>query len=235
MTSQTTTGYVPRAHRDKAYTTPRPDVFAMVPISALHVLDVGCSNGALGLSLKNAQPGRRVSGIEFDPDFAREAAASLDHVVQADLNALNWDEALAGHHFDCIVFADVLEHLVDPKRCLMQASKRLQPGGSVVVSVPNIRHVSALWAVFAVGRFPRRDRGLFDRTHLRWFTITDLRDLLADCGLRVCATAQALRWGDGGGGRLNRLLNRLPAALQRWAPVREFLTYQVCIRAEVAT
>lgn len=200
----------------------------------MNVLDVGCSNGALGLSLKVAQPGRRVSGIEFDPAFAHEAQAHLDQVVRADLDAMDWDEALGGQRFDCIVFADVLEHLADPKRCLEPACTHLRPGGTVVVSVPNIRHLSALWALFVVGRFPRRDRGLFDRTHLRWFTIGDLHALLADAGLRACATRQALRWGDAGGGRLNRLLNRLPLAVQRWTPVREFLTYQVCIRAEVA-
>jgi SAM-dependent methyltransferase len=234
VTVETTRRLFTQASRDAAYTTPRPDVFGLVPAGAMKVLDVGCSNGALGLSLKVAMPGRRVSGIEFDPAFAREARDHLDQVIQADLNAMDWDEALAGQRFDCIVFADVLEHLADPTRCLMEARKRLQPGGSVVVSVPNIRHLSALWAIFVVGRFPRRDRGLFDRTHLRWFTIADVQVLLADAGLRACATRQSLRWGDAGGGRLNRLLNRLPTAVQQWAPVREFLSYQVCMRAEVA-
>lgn len=233
MTVETTPGFFSPLSRASAYTTPRPDVFALVPADAMNVLDVGCSSGALGLSLKAAKPGRRVSGIEFDPVFAHEAEAHLDQVIRADLNAMNWGEALGGQRFDCIVFADVLEHLADPKRCLEQARECLQPGGSVVVSMPNIRHLSALWSVFVVGRFPRRDRGLFDRTHLRWFTIADLQVLLADAGLRASATRQALRWGDAGGGRLNRLLNRLPAAVQQWAPVREFLTYQVCIRAEV--
>lgn len=224
----------PLAPRDAAYTTARPDVFEMVPAGARHILDVGCSNGALGRSLKATTPGRSVCGIEFDPRFAREAAAHLDQVVTADLNLLDWREAFAGRTFDCIVFADVLEHLADPQRCLRQARQHLQPGGCVVVSLPNIRHLSALSAIFLGGRFPQRDRGIFDRTHLRWFTVTDAHRLLAGCGLQVCATSLALRWGDRGGGRMNRLLNRLPAAVQRWAPVREFLAYQICLRAEAA-
>ena len=221
----------PVLNRDSAYTTPRPDIFELVPAVARDVLDVGCSNGALGRSLKAAAPGRRVSGIEYDADFVRQAAASLDQVTQADLNRFDWDAAFGEQRFDCIIFADVLEHLVDPAACLRQALRHLQPQGCVVLSLPNVRHLSVLMSVFVGGRFPQRDRGIFDRTHLRWFTIADAHALLADAGLRVDTGSQAQRWGDRGGGRMNRLLNRLPAAVQKFGPVREFLTYQVSLRA----
>ena len=223
----------PQAQRDAAYTTPRPDVFEMVPAGARHILDVGCSNGALGRSLREAQTGRSVCGIEFDAYFASEAAEQLDYVVNADLNLLDWRDAMSGRSFDCIIFADVLEHLVDPQRCLRQARQHLQPRGSIVVSLPNIRHLSALRAIFLNGQFPQRDRGIFDRTHLRWFTIADAYRLLADAGFKVSASSLALRWGDQGGGQMNRLLNRLPTAMRQWPPVREFLTYQICLRAEI--
>ena len=222
------------AQREAAYTTLRPDVFALVPEAAVEILDVGCSNGALGRSLMAARTGRVVSGIEYDEKFAQEAAAHLGHVVHGDLNVLDWRAAWGSRRFDCIIFADVLEHLVDPWRCLMQAKDFLRPGGCIVVSLPNIRHLSSLRAIYFNGRFPRRDRGIFDRTHLRWFTIADAHDLLAATGLKVTASGQALRWGDQGGGRMNKLLNRLPAPVQRWAPVREFLTYQICLRANAA-
>ena len=235
MSSNPASPPVRQAQRDAAYTTPRPDVFEMVPSGALVILDVGCSNGALGRSLRAAQPGRSVCGIEFDASFARDAAEQLDYVVNADLNLLDWPDAMSGRSFDCIIFADVLEHLVDPQRCLRQARQHLKPGGSIVVSLPNIRHLSALRAIFLNGRFPQRDRGIFDRTHLRWFTIADAYRLFADAGFKVSARSLALRWGDRGGGPMNRLLNRLPTAMRQWAPVREFLTYQICLRAEIAT
>lgn len=233
MSSTLSNEPLPLSERNAAYTTTRPDVFEMVPIGARDILDVGCSNGALGRSLRAAQSGRSVCGIEFDTGFAREAANHLDHVVNADLNLLDWREALAGRSFDCIIFADVLEHLAEPRRCLQQARQHLRPGGCMVVSLPNIRHVSALKAIYLGGHFPQRDRGIFDRTHLRWFTIADAHRLLADNGLKVTSMSVALRWGDQGGGRMNRLLNRLPMAVRRWAPVRELLTYQMCLRADV--
>ncbi len=222
----------PLFERNAAYTTSRSDIVEMIPRSAHLILDVGCSNGTLGRSLKFVEPDRSVWGIEFDADFAAEAARHLDHVVHGDLNLLNWRETLGGRRFDCIIFADVLEHLVDPRRCLQQARQYLLPGGSIVMSLPNIRHLSALRAIFLGGNFPRRDRGIFDRTHLRWFTIRDAHDLLAEYGFKVSVMTQSLRWGDVGGGRMNRLLNRLPLFMQRWAPIREFLTYQICLKAE---
>jgi methionine biosynthesis protein MetW len=217
-----------------AYTTPRPDISAMVPISAGSILDVGCSNGALGRSLKSEQPAREIWGIEFDSKLATEASANLIKVIHADLNILDWSEALAGRSFDCIIFADVLEHLSQPEKCLDQARNHLTKGGCLVISLPNIRHLSALRSIFLQGQFPRRDRGIFDRTHLRWYTIADAHRMLADHGLRVASISLAMRWGDNGGGRLNRLLNRLPRAVRHWGPIREFLTYQICLRAEAA-
>lgn len=220
--------------RNFAYTTIRSDVADIVPLSAKNILDVGCSNGSLGRHLIALKPERSVDGIEFDIHFAAEASSYLNHVINADLNLLNWDEALTDRSYDCIVFSDVLEHLIDPHRCLMQARNHLVDGGCIVVSLPNIRHISAFMAIYLAGRFPRRDRGIFDRTHLRWFTITDAYKLLEDCGFKVSAVNSTLRWGDNGGGRMNRVLNRLPQFLKLWTPIREFLTYQLCLRAEVA-
>ena len=218
--------------RRLAYTTPRPDICAMVPGSARRILDVGCSTGALGRSMKQARSDRAVYGIERDPLLAGEARSVLDGVIEADLSVWNWSAPFDGGQFDCIVFADVLEHLAEPERILTSALPFLSDDGVIVVSVPNIRHVSAIAAITWGGRFPRRDRGIFDSTHLRWFTIADIRALIAACGYRVDAEQFSLRWGDRGGGRWNRVLARLPGAVKSWGFVREFLTYQVCIRAE---
>lgn len=220
-----------RLQQLQAYTTTRPDVCALVPKGARRVLDVGCSNGALGLSLMHDRPGCLVDGIELDEEMARQAAQRLSHVTHTDLDRLDWTRWNAEARYDCIVFADVLEHLADPARHLIAARSRLTRDGCVVLSLPNVRHLSALVAIFVRGRFPRRARGLFDRTHLRWFTLCDAEALLADCGYAPDDRILSLRWGDQGGGRANRWLNRLPLGMREWAPVREFLTYQVSLRA----
>lgn len=220
-----------RTQQVQAYTTTRPDICALVPRGALRVLDVGCSNGALGLALMQREPGCRVEGIEVDPELARQAGGRLAQVTQADLELFDWDTWNPDGRYDCIVFADVLEHLTSPLRHLAAARQRLAPGGCVVLSLPNVRHLSALASIYVQGRFPRRPRGLFDRTHLRWYTLRDADALLDEGGFMPEERILALRWGDQGGGRANRWLNRLPRAVQELAPVREFLTYQVSLRA----
>ena len=219
--------------RTEAYTSARSDIAMLVPESARDILDVGCSNGSLGRALISLQPGRKVCGIELDKAFSLEAAQYLDEVINDDLNTLDWEAVLPGRSFDCMIFADVLEHLQEPGRSLKQALTRLRPGGSVVICLPNIRHVSALSSIFFSGTFPRRDRGIFDRTHLRWFTFRDACSLLNENGLQLVAFYQGMRWGDAGGGRVNRLLNRLPEAVKRWMPVREFFTYQFAFSARM--
>ncbi|NMM75347.1 hypothetical protein B2J88_45540 [Rhodococcus sp. SRB_17] len=219
--------------RQASYTSVRADIVELVPHTADHVLDVGCSNGALGNALKDLKPGRTVCGIEFDKDFANDAARYLDAVANEDLNVMDWQVVLPGRSFDCLVFADVLEHLVEPQHCLNASLQRLKPGGTVIVSFPNVRHCSSFFAIFIRGRFPRRDRGIFDATHLRWFTVSDGQALLQGCGLTVTSMSLTLRWGDRGGGLVNKALGRLPKAVQHWGPIREFLGYQICFRAAV--
>src|SRR5258708_40345555 len=73
----------------------------------------------------------------------------------------------------------------DPWAALDRATDLLAPGATVVVSLPNVLHWPGLWRVIIGGRWPRGDVGVFDRTHLRWFTMRDAIDLLQGAGLRV--------------------------------------------------
>lgn len=230
------TGHTTRHLRDDAYTSVRHDVIGLIPESARVILDLGCSNGALGGFLKAHSSHRRVFGIEYDARFVEAAGAVLDGVVQADLNRLDWGSILPGVSFDCVIMADVLEHLVDPEKCLAGVLSRCSPGGCVIVSLPNIRHISALWSIFVEGTFPRRERGIFDATHLRWFTRDDAIGMFQRVGLQICDEVVVLRWRDRGGGLLNRRLNRLPRAIKHWLPVRALLTYQftLCARTRPA-
>jgi 2-polyprenyl-3-methyl-5-hydroxy-6-metoxy-1,4-benzoquinol methylase len=217
--------------RIAAYTTVREDVASLVPDEAIRILDVGCSNGALGHALKLRREGRHVTGIEIDAGLADEARRVLDVVLHADLEAIDVAGALASlAPFDCIVCADVLEHIRDPWSFLAQLMCMLEPEGAVVVALPNVRHHSALGTIGLTGRFPRRARGIFDGTHLRWFTWTESVEMLRGVGLEVDTANYAIRIGDRGGGRINRLANRLLDPIAGTWLVREFFSYQFSIR-----
>lgn len=166
-----------------AYDNPRPEVTPLVPPHARTILDVGCSTGRMGSALRSA--GRRVVGIEADPGLAAVASDRLDAVIVADVEALAAAGDDPGGPFDCVVFADVLEHLRDPWAALRWGAGLVAPGGSLVVSVPNIRHLHTLWALVVRRRWPYREVGIFDRTHLRFFARGNLDSMLAGTGFEI--------------------------------------------------
>ncbi|MCW3041578.1 MAG: class SAM-dependent methyltransferase [Solirubrobacterales bacterium] len=149
------------------------------------VLDVGCSTGYLAAVL--AATGCRVVGIEAD-EHAAQRARARDVLVAIITGSVDDDDVLAraAEHgpYDAIVCGDVLEHLPHPNATLRALASQLAPDGRVVVSVPNVAHWTGRRALLR-GRFPREEHGLFDATHLRWFTRAEARALLREAGLEV--------------------------------------------------
>jgi SAM-dependent methyltransferase len=147
----------------------------------LRVLDAGC--GFATTSGRIQQLGNEVTGIEESEVACEVAAKRLSRVVHADL--LHAD--LGEEQFDVIMFADVLEHIPWPVGVLRSYLRWLAPGGSVIVSLPNV----GLWSVrFAhlFGRWQYEETGVLDRTHLRFFTRRNARWLLRECGLTPITT-----------------------------------------------
>jgi SAM-dependent methyltransferase len=194
-----------RERRRAAYETTRPEVQAVVPRDARRILDLGCASGALGAALKERQ-GAEVVGVELLEEYARDAQEVLDHVICSDVAGALESPADLGR-FDCIIAADVLEHLVDPWAALANAVEILEPGGTVVVSLPNVQYLKT-FLTLARGTWPRDDAGLFDRTHLRWFTVRDARRLLEGAGLDVVAVHPRY-WFHGRALALVRIAGRL--------------------------
>jgi GT2 family glycosyltransferase/2-polyprenyl-3-methyl-5-hydroxy-6-metoxy-1,4-benzoquinol methylase len=162
------------------YEHARPELVALVRDDARRVLDVGCAAGAFGAELKR-HGAREVVGIERDPVAAMAARARLDEVLEADLDELvqlPWPEG----SFDCIVCADVLEHLREPARVLTLLGRYLAPGGRLIASIPNVRHTNVLLPLLVSGRWQYADEGILDRTHLRFFTAEEIVALFAECG-----------------------------------------------------
>jgi methionine biosynthesis protein MetW len=206
-----------RAARADAYENPRPEIQALVPAGAKRILDLGCASGALGAALR-ARGGVEVVGIERDPAYAADAAARLDRVLTEDLEEFDGWDSLG--RFDVVIAGDVLEHLRDPWAVLRRAAALLPAGGVAIVSLPNVRYWETFWVLARHNTWPRRAEGIFDATHLRWFTLRDAWSLLDQAGLETVEVHRQMRlrgrgsrW-DGAVGRLSRL------------PGRSFLTFQ---------
>ncbi|MCF8132019.1 MAG: methyltransferase domain-containing protein [Synechococcus sp. Tobar2m-G35] len=158
-----------------------PDLLWRIPATARTVLEVGCGSGALGQAFKARQPAVTWVGIEAESSAAARAIGRLDHVLGGDVE----DPALALPPLpplDCLIYGDVLEHLRDPWACLQRQATWLADDGLLLACIPNVQHWSVLQQLLQ-GRWPRQDEGLFDRTHLRWFTRQSIIELVAGCGL----------------------------------------------------
>ena len=145
----------------------------------LRILDVGTADGYLGALLK-AQ-GHWVAGVEREGEAAERARSHYDDFHCADLESFEFPYR---DQFDFILFADVLEHLRDSEAVLKRALPCLKSGGQVIVSVPNIANLVIRLSLLC-GRFDYTERGILDRTHLRFFTLANLKRMIANCGYNI--------------------------------------------------
>ncbi len=164
-----------------------PELLEKIPLSARTILDVGCAQGALGADYLCRNPRARVLGIDLDEDAAAHARERIAEVFCGDVEKnpmpFNVPEGI-----DCIIYGDVLEHLVDPWALLKEHAKYLSPEGTVLVCMPNVEHWSFA-ARLLTGSFDYEEQGLFDHTHLRWFTPRMMGKALAEAGLELSDVA----------------------------------------------
>jgi glycosyltransferase involved in cell wall biosynthesis/SAM-dependent methyltransferase len=165
------------------YERVNPDLLQRIPVTARAVLEVGCGAGALGAAFKAINPSCVYVGLEQEDAAAAMAAGRLDHVLRADAE----DPALelpALPPLDALVYGDVLEHLREPWAVLARHVPLLSDDGLLIACIPNVQHWSVLEHLLH-GRWPLAEEGIFDRTHLRWFTRAGIAELMAGCGLHL--------------------------------------------------
>lgn len=142
------------------------------------VLDVGAAQGLLGQLLQG--DGLIVDAVEPHPDWAAHALPYYRTVYQSAIERA----ALPEHSYPVVVCADVLEHTADPLAVLRSLRHAATPDATFIVSLPNVAHIAAR-LLLLFGRFPQMERGIFDRTHLHFYTRRTAIDLLDSAGLRV--------------------------------------------------
>jgi SAM-dependent methyltransferase len=148
------------------------------------VLDVGCGCGANARAIRERSPGVRVFGVEPNEravELARDACHEVFHGTVED-----WARAgSAEPTFDAILLSDVLEHVADPIAFVRSLAAMPALGGALwIISVPNY----AVWynrVRTLLGRQSYTWSGLWDRTHLRFYTRDSLRELALYCGLTL--------------------------------------------------
>ena len=153
----------------------RGDILPFVPDGVRDVLEVGCARGLTGELIKQ-QRGCQVTGVELNPEVAKDAARRLDRVIVGDIEELEIDGP-----FDAVVATELFEHLNYPETFLENMRRLIRPGGRIVLSVPNVGHYSILEDLMA-GRWDYLPIGLLCYTHFRFFTRATLASWLERLG-----------------------------------------------------
>jgi 2-polyprenyl-3-methyl-5-hydroxy-6-metoxy-1,4-benzoquinol methylase len=211
-----------------SYTAERRGLLRLVPPTCRRILDVGCATGATGAALKARDPAVHVTGLEIDPEMGETARKRLDSVIVGDVSEPALLNELGPEPYDCILCGDVLEHLRNPWRVLRELVQLTAHEAYVVVSLPNVAHLSTFAALLR-GTWPYRPRGIHDRTHLRFFARRNVETLFAQAGLRILRLE-----------RNYRLIEHSHPAnrFSRWvaAPgLRDLLTFQFLVLAQRGT
>jgi 2-polyprenyl-3-methyl-5-hydroxy-6-metoxy-1,4-benzoquinol methylase len=159
----------------------RKEIKPLLPESPNRILEVGAGAGATLKWLKTLNPNTETTAVELNPSLLGELKQNADVIVVGPI-----DEKISQlKTYDLILLLDVLEHLPDSTATLRSLSKLLEPGGQVIVSVPNIAHLSVSVPLLLQRSFNYQDAGILDRTHLRFFVEETAVKLLNDANLTV--------------------------------------------------
>lgn len=161
----------------------RDEMLDFVPRNAKRVIEFGCGEAIFSQKVKKRNSAE-VWGVEFMPDAATIAENKLDKVIIEDLNAAAAKLPLS--HFDCMIFNDVLEHLPDPWATLRSLKPALTPHGTIVASIPNVRYIGNLRELLIDEDWKyKKEGGILDFTHLRFFTKKSIITMFEECGYEV--------------------------------------------------
>jgi 2-polyprenyl-3-methyl-5-hydroxy-6-metoxy-1,4-benzoquinol methylase len=191
--------------REDAYGTRKRVEFASALIAALRpkrVLDFGCGSGAqLTFPLAQIFPQVEFLGVDSDAPSIAHAAAECraPNLRFAPAAALQGDE-----RFDLVIASEVIEHVQSPLGLLRSLAARLDPGGRMLLTLPNgygpfelaelSRDLLELAGILPVARSIKRallrqgppaTRDTYAVSpHVNFFSLAEIRAAIAAAGLR---------------------------------------------------
>jgi cyclopropane fatty-acyl-phospholipid synthase-like methyltransferase len=144
------------------------------------LLDVGCATGFFLEAA--AEQGFDVRGVEFSSIAISLARPGIrERIVCGDVNGLAKQESTK---FDVVSAFDIIEHVQDPSRFLLEIREILVPGGILALSTPDTEHF--LRYVMA-SKWPM----LQPMQHTFLFSRRGLTALLESCGYTDAAVEKA--------------------------------------------
>ena len=165
----------------------RPGVQNLFSRPPRRLLDIGCASGAVAAGLKESIPGLWAWGCELNPQSAAVAASRLDRFTRQPLSEWTDTDIEQLRSVDTVLLLDVLEHMYNPWAELEFLAQHLSFDAQVVVSLPNVGHISVLENL-ASGAFPYAATGILDVTHVRFFTLAGMQSMFDQTGFQIDGT-----------------------------------------------
>ncbi|HQC15790.1 class I SAM-dependent methyltransferase [Mesotoga prima] len=204
---------------DNYYCAVRKDLIDLVPPGFKSVLEIGCGDGNNADYLRE-KGAIYIAGIELSSKHGKAAKNKMDDVfigsVEGELPG--W---LLNTKFDLLICGDVIEHLNNPWKTLIALRNLMSPSGYLLASIPNVRHYSVIKDLVFKGRFHYVSSGLLDRTHLRFFTKSEIVELFENSGYRTVS------WSHSEMPKRDSLISRMCFGL-----LDGFLVYQYYVLAQ---
>jgi len=147
------------------------------------VLDLACGDGTLTAMLRKRF--KRIVGLDASSKHLAEARLKVPEAefVESLIEDYKCDE-----RFGTVLMLEILEHVVDPVAVLRKAATFLEPGGVLIVHVPNAHAVNRKIAVLMGTLKNCEELSPFDLQvagHRRSYTMESLRTDIAKANLRV--------------------------------------------------
>jgi SAM-dependent methyltransferase len=152
------------------------DVLRLIKEDGLTVLDIGCGAGSIAKRL--SEKGKSVDGISVSHDELELAKPFLRNAYLFNLeNGLPPEIGI--EVYDYIICSHILEHIAYPQKLLVNVQQALKKDGFLIVALPNVFHYKSRFELFK-GNFPKAKAGIWDYTHLRWYSYRSAVELLSE-------------------------------------------------------
>jgi 2-polyprenyl-3-methyl-5-hydroxy-6-metoxy-1,4-benzoquinol methylase len=166
-----------REKESKYFSLIRADILSLIKGKDLSVFEIGCGSGATLIHLKQTGVAKEAVGLDIHASAIKKGRTHLDRVLVGNIETM--EPNLPKNHFDAIILADVLEHMIDPDAVLLRLKKYLKTDGRIFASIPNIRVWYALFPILFKGDFGYKNAGVMDKSHIRFFCKKNIRDLFS--------------------------------------------------------
>jgi glycosyltransferase involved in cell wall biosynthesis/SAM-dependent methyltransferase len=147
------------------------------------VLEFGPGNGRMTSYLMD-EKNCSVSIVELDKELYDHVSQFSTDAFYGNIDEEAWTKYFEGQTFDYIIFADVLEHLMDPKSALKKVKPFLSEEGQILITFPNLAHNSVLIDLFN-NKLDWRETGLLDATHKSFFVQSGFEKVFEEAGLFI--------------------------------------------------